>query len=85
MSTIRRNWEAERNEKWFMKHSEQRRREILARRDEVVKMALNCSILESMLLIRIDERKAFLVACFGSLAPKLQQDFIDFIHRERAL
>ena len=32
----------------------------------------------------IDERKAFLVACFGSLGPKLQQDFIDFIHRERA-
>ena len=26
----------------------------------------------------LDERKAFLVACYGSLAPKLQSDFIEF-------
>ena len=32
----------------------------------------------------LDERKAFLVACFGSLEPKLQHDFVDFVHRERA-
>ena len=31
----------------------------------------------------LDERKAFLVACYGSLGPRLQQDFIDFVYRER--
>ena len=83
MFTFRRNWEAERNEKWFMTHSEQRRREIIARRDEIVKMALNCYILDQMLLVRIQERQAFLVL-EQNLVGLLCEDVIPVIWQQGA-